>query len=204
MSLGFQRHMPIPARPFGRGVALAGVLAMSLGLAACGGPPPVTFDLNSSRPDVVAGRGRGQLVVNEPVASLPADSNRIVIRTGTDAVAYLTGAQWADRLPRLVQSRLIETFENARAMKAVGRPGLAADNVLHTEIRRFEIDVTRSEALVEITAKIVNTSGRIVSADVFSAVVPAPSTEPANATASLDLALSEVMGKIVLWTRGRV
>ena len=108
------------------------------GLAGCGSAPLETFDL--SAPSALSARiPRGQMVIAEPVATLPVDSDRIVIRTGPESVAYLTGAQWPDRLPRLLQTRLIETFENARLLRNVGRPGLTADYSLTTEIRRFKL-----------------------------------------------------------------
>ena len=176
-----------------------------LGLNGCaGGPTPETFDLTS--PANFASRApRGQLVVAEPVATLPVDSDRLVIRTGPETVAYLSGAQWADRLPRLVQTRLIASFENSHALKNVGRPGLAADNNLTTEIRRFEVDVTAGQAIVELSVKLVNDrSGRIRAAKIFTAQTPAPSKGPAAMAAALDSAFAECLRQIVQWTSGQV
>ena len=177
--------------------AVIGLAAIAL--AGCAGSAPVqTFDLTA--PTAVQGRARGQFTVAEPVATLPADSDRIVIRTGPESVAYLAGAQWADRLPRLLQSRLIETFENAHLLRSVGRPGLAADYALATEIRRFEIDVTTSEAVVELSVKqVADGSGRIVAAKLFSARAPSPVTGPAAMAAALDGALGAVLRQIVGW-----
>ena len=174
------------------------------GLASCGSAPLQTFDL--SAPTALAARTtRGQMVIAEPVATLPADSDRIVIRTGPEAVAYLTGAQWPDRLPRLLQTRLIETFENARLLRNVGRPGLTADYSLTTEIRRFEIDVTTGMAVAEFSVKLVgDRSGRVVAAKVFSASAPSPTSGPPAMAAALNLVLGDVLRQIVAWAAGRV
>jgi len=73
------------------------------------------------------------------------------VRYDPQSVAYLTGAQWADKLPSLVQSRLIESFQNAHLLREVGRPGMLADFNLQTSIRRFELDTAQSAAVVEIS-----------------------------------------------------
>ena len=65
------------------------------------------------------------------------------------------------------------------------------------------MDLSRGEALVEISVKLVEEgAGRIAAAKIFSARVPAASDDAAPA--ALDAALGEVMGQIVLWTAGRV
>ena len=182
---------------------------MVCGLAACsgGGAPSATFDLSA----LPAGGGlRGsnkQLVVAEPVAAQALDSERLVVRPQVGEIAYLSGAQWADRLPRLVQTRLIQSFENTRAVKLVGRPGdrLAADRTLESEIRAFEIDVKAGQAIVEITAKLLDDrSGRIVASEVFAARLPTGGTGGPAASAALDAALGQVMRAIAVWTAARL
>ena len=180
-------------------------LATLLALSGCGGGTvPETFDLTA--PSNFAARpARGQLVVNEPVATLPVDSDRIVIRTAPEAVAYLTGAQWADRLPRLLQTRLIAAFENSHSLKNVGRPGLNADNALTSEIRRFEVDVTTGQAIAELSVKLVgDRSGRIRAAKIFTCLSPAPSKGPALIAGALDQALADCLRQVVNWTSGQI
>ena len=185
---------------------MAFALAACAALSACGGGAPASYDLEAAiPPHVRAGKIRGVLVVNEPTATASYDSDRIVIRTGVDQLAYLAGAQWSDRLPRLVQTRLIETFENARLLKSVGRPGLTADNSLALDLRHFEIDVTTNQARVEIAARIVSDqTGRPIAAQVFSGSAPAPKTGDGVAAAALDQALREAMQRIVAWTAAKI
>ena len=63
-----------------------------------------------------------------------------MLKTSTE---YLAQSQGSDRLPRMVQLRLLQAFENTGRIGAVGVPGqgLAIDYQLVMEIRRFEIDV---------------------------------------------------------------
>ena len=124
------------------------------------------------------------------------------MRAAPEQVAFLTGAQWSDRLPRLLQSRLVQSFENGKLLRSVGRSGdrIVADYVLTSEVRRFEIDVTTSQAVVVISAKLIGErSGRISAARIFTAQVPASASDGARASAALDQALSEVMRDIVGW-----
>jgi cholesterol transport system auxiliary component len=107
-------------------------------------------------------------------------------------------------LPGLVQTRLIQAFENSRLLRAVGRPGLLADYSLQTDIRRFEMDVTRREAVVEISAKILDARGRITASHVFSSIIPAPRDDGTTVTTALDAALAKVMRKIVEWSAPKI
>jgi cholesterol transport system auxiliary component len=186
-------------RAFARG---AGSVACALALAACAGPAPLTFDLSAPRERPARQIGL-QIVVTPPTAVTPFNSDRIVVRSPTMGLTVLPGAQWSAELPELLQSRIIQAFENARLLKAVGRPSdrLASDYNLNTEIRRFEIDATRGEAIVELVVKFVgDRSGRITAARVFEGRVPSGARSGAEASAALDAALANVLRDLVAWT----
>lgn len=200
MRIGFE-----PSRAT-RGVRFGAAIAAMTALAACtASAPPATFDLTAPRDGIAAGRGRGLLVVAEPQALAALDSNRILVMTG-GGIAYLPDAQWSDRLPKLIQVRLIQTFENGRRIQAVGRPGdrLMPAAQLNSEIRTFGIDEKTGEAVVELSVKIVNDrTGRILAGEVFTSRAPAGSGGPA-ATAALDQATQAVLRDIVRWVSARI
>jgi cholesterol transport system auxiliary component len=187
-------------RPDRRILLLAAASAL---LAGCGGgPPPSTFDLSAPRGAVrrLSGGGRA-IVVQEPSAIAALDSERIVVRAANSELTYLPRAQWADRLPRLVQARLIQTFEN-RGRAAVGRPTdrIVGDVQLIVDIRNFEVREASREAYVEIAAKIVGgTSGDVATARLFSASAPVGAIDGAGATAALDRALARVLLDVTGW-----
>jgi cholesterol transport system auxiliary component len=164
----------------------------------------VAYDLSAANGAAVARIGRGRFVVSEPTATSPVDSNRIVVRTGAESVAYLSGAQWVERLPALVQARLIESFENAHLLRAVGRPGMPAERSLQTDIRRFEFNVGQGEARVEISARIIDRSGLILAGETFVARATAAKDDGASVSAALDGALAKVMRQIILWAAAKV
>lgn len=184
------------------------VVAASLLAAGCSsGPAPATFDLTAPRDGVAGGQGRGLLVVAEPQALQALDSQRVVIMAG-GGIAYLPDVQWADRLPKLLQTRLIQTFENGRRIRAVGRPGdrLVPAAQLNSDVRQFGIDERTGEAVVELSVKIVNDrTGRILAGEVFTSRVPAGgATTGAGALAALDLAAQAVLRDVVRWTSTRI
>lgn len=175
-----------------------------VGLAACGTPPSPTFDLSAAKDFPPRRRGgvSGQLIVYEPVALAVYDSDRLVVKSAKDGLAYLPGVQWADRLPRLVQTRLIQSFENASRFKSVGRPGdqITATMVLNSEIRSFEIEEQTRQAVIEISVKtIAQGSGRIERAQLFRTTLPVSAIDPAGATAALDEGLKQILLQIVSW-----
>lgn len=185
--------------PLGLALVLSGCAA--LGLAK--GPPP-TFDLTAPRQfPGHTGPARGLLVVAEPSTIALFDTEKIVVRQAADEVATLAGAQWSDRLPKLVQARLIQGFENANRVRAVGRPDdrLSTDFLLISTIRAFDIAVGGApHAEVEIAVKIVaDRRGRILAGKIFRATVPTASTEGAAAAAALDQAFQKAATDIVLW-----
>jgi cholesterol transport system auxiliary component len=187
------------------------VALMALALVGCGtldlAGTPATFDLSAPRDLPAAGRPRAQLTIAEPSALQALDSNRILVRASDGQVTNLAGAQWADRLPRLLQVRLVQSFENATRIGAVARAEekLAPDVALTSEIRAFEIDSVARLAVVEVSVKLISErSGRIGAATVIRATRPAGSITPQAASSALNEASQDVLRQIVAWTVSRV
>jgi cholesterol transport system auxiliary component len=181
--------------------ALAAALACLLAAGCTSSSTSTTFDLSAPQRVRDSGAVRGQIAVNTPTALQVLEAERILVKD-RGAVSFLSGAQWADQLPRLIQARLIQTFENGSRLKAVSRPGdrIVADYQLNSEIRSFQIDAGTREAVVEISVKLVNDrAGKIVSAKVFRARVPVAAIEAGPAAQALDRALSSVLVQIVRW-----
>jgi cholesterol transport system auxiliary component len=184
------------------GRLITGLLAANLGLSGCGGgPPPITFDLAQHEAATKTLHVRRQLVVTEPAALQPLDSDHILVRRPDGTLATLAHAQWSDRLPRLVQSRIVQAFENAGAVGRVGASGgqITADVTLDIEIRVFEVDVGAGQGKIELAARLVNSiSGRVISDRIFRANAPGAGEGP-SAPDSLDRALGQLLGELTRW-----
>lgn len=136
-------------------------LAISLSVAGCGGGAiPTTFDLSAPGDFGKLKGTRAAVVVNEPTTVQALDSDRVIVEDSSGALTFLGGAQWAHRVPKLVQTRLIQTIENGSRIASVSRPGerIVPDYQLNTDIRAFNIEAASRSAIVEISAK--NFSGR--------------------------------------------
>jgi len=185
------------------------VVLLALLTSACAGlglgdkPPPPAFNLRAPEALPRTGTMRGQLVIPEPTAVSVFDSQRIVVRPAVGQVATLGSAQWSDRLPRLLQARIIETFENANRLRSVGRPTdqISADYQLLIDVRTFELSVApNAVGEVEIAAKVVSgTSGRILAGRVFRARTPAAGTDGAEAVKAIEASFREVAVQLVRW-----
>jgi cholesterol transport system auxiliary component len=193
--------------------AFGALAAASLALAGCtsllaGGSPPATYDLSAPSNLPRSSGGRGNLVVAEPAAIAVINSQNIIVKPSRAEVTYLPNAQWSDRLPKLLQAKIIEAYENSNRLRTVGRPGdrLTVDQQLVSEIRAFEIDAASGQAVVEITAKIVNDkTGQIVAGEVFAARRPVNGKlDGAAAARALDAALGDVLRSLVSWSGARV
>lgn len=189
---------------------LWGVVLLPLtgvGLAGCGTAPAKndTFDLSAA--SVVETRAQArkrQILIADPSALKALDSDQIVVRVSASEIQYLAKSQWSDRLPRIVQSKLVEAFENTGRIGGVGKPGqgLAIDYQLVTDIHAFEIDTTDADrAVVEISVKLLDDrNGTVKAQKVFSASVPAAGMSSPSYVRALDRAFAQVTNQIIDWT----
>jgi cholesterol transport system auxiliary component len=193
-----------------RSLIVGSVAVVGLAVAGCSSTSaPRVYDIVApSTFPARAGAVRGQLLVVEPKAIASLDTERIAVRGPGGAYSYLTDGAWADRLPKLLQARIIQAFENANRLRSVGRPGdrLASDWQLIADIRSFEVVAQgATEVVVEMSVKLVNDrSGRILAGRVFSARAPAAGTDAANVSNAFNGAVQTVMREIVLWSTGQI
>lgn len=181
-------------------------LVIALSLSACASSKKLdTFDLSSSSPEVTSSRKQGrQILIAAPSALKALDGENVVVRSGPNSISFLKGAQWADRLPNIVQSRLAQAFESTGRLGGVGRPGdgLAIDYQVISNIRTFNIDASGNEtAVVEIAVKILNDkNGTVRATKVFRSTSPVRGTGNASYIAGLDSAFDAATNDIVTWT----
>lgn len=192
------------------GAALLVTAALSLGLSGCiliSPPPSRTFDLSAPK-DISKLRGRaGQLLIVEPSALQALAGNGIVVRPSASELNYFPQAQWADTLPRLLQAKILESFEATNRTKAVGKPGdgLVIDYQILSNLRAFEFDAITQSANIDISVKLVNDrTGQVAGTREFNASAFAPTDSIEDAVYALDEAMDEVIIAIVRWTLGRV
>jgi cholesterol transport system auxiliary component len=178
--------------------------ALALPLAACGGVPPDTYDLAAAKPQLTRPFS-ARLRIAEPLVTTDLDSDRILVRAGPQQMARLAGAKWPERLPFLVQARLVESFRNAGLGLQVSLdPAAPADYELELDRRQFELNVARARVEVVVAAKLLSAKGSIVAAQNFTADAPVASTETANVVAAMNGALASVLKRLVAFAATRL
>ena len=205
-STTLKRHLPSRSK----GLALA--LAVLFGLGACtglipgGGPPPNLYTLSPKTtfseelPSVT-----WQLVVEEPSAAGGLATQRIALRTNLLELDYFAGSRWTEGAPRLVQTLLVESFENTGKIVAVGRQsiGLRSDFNLKSELREFQAEYLKGAnaaptVRVRLNAKIIKQPRREIMASAnFEAVFPARAASMEAIIEAFDEALGKVLKRMV-------
>ena len=153
-----------------------------------------------------------------PGAALPADlmiaiersapgldGSGIAVRWPGNRLDYVAAARWADNLPELLQSALIESFQDSGRLRSVqgdiGR--FRATHSLVIDVRRFEADYTGGGlpvAEVSFAATLGRTSDRRV---LTSFTVSAGEAAAANRQSSVVAALNAAFNRAVMEAAGK-
>ncbi len=199
--------------------------AASIFLAGCGlsdigemiGPPP-PLKIYLLRPQFAAAETGAQLpwqmaiVIPEAPASI--DTVRIALNPTPSTLDYYADAAWPDRTPIIVQSLLLEAFENAgRVAVARDTDGLLSEYGLRTELHEFQArypaggapspdaPAAAPEISVRIDARIVATPERRVLGNIsVMRTAQAQSNSMDSIVAAFDEALGAVLSEIVAWS----
>jgi len=172
------------------------------------GPAPHLYRVTpKSTYPVSLPRASGQLLVDVPFAPAGLDTERIALSRSAVSIDYFAASEWIDRVPLMVQTALLDSFENSKAIIAIDREsvGLRADLILKTDIRHFEALYDSPDGApqiwVAISARLVDPSGRDVVAQAsFERRKRAQGNDIAQIVLAFDEALGGVMEDIVLWT----
>lgn len=201
-----------PSRPRRRllRLALAGLPAAAL--AGCADilpgqtPPPQLYRLTpkSTFPEGLP-TVSWQLVLSPPDADAALDTTRIALMQEPTRIQYYAASGWTDTAPSMVQTLLLESFENSDKIIAVGRRtvGLRADFELRTELREFQAEYFggKIEIRVTVNAKLIRAAERaIVGSQSFEATAIAPEDSLPVVVQAFDDALGAVLKALVAWT----
>jgi phospholipid/cholesterol/gamma-HCH transport system substrate-binding protein len=164
-----------------------------------------TFDLIAPSDFPPLNDIKRQMTVPDLNATLVYDTQKMLIRAADGTFTSVAGAEWADNLPKLMQAKIVQSFENARQLKSVSKPidQLDAEYRLELGIRGFQISQDQTPtALVEFSARLVGGKGEIKDARIFKVTEPAAGTDAAQAAAALNKAFVKAASELVVWTAG--
>ena len=165
---------------------------------------PKTYDLAAATKfPVMEKTVKVQMAVPDPHAILAFDTQKILTRSAEGTFSEVKDGRWADNLPKLMQARLVESYENAKLLGKVSRPFdmLEAPYRLETTIRNFQISLTpQPEAVVEFAARILGNQGKVLDARIFRASAAARDVKASEAVAALDEAFAKAASELVTWS----
>lgn len=188
----------------------AALTSLLLGGCAGGGAPPATFDLLAPKVMTLTAPKPAtfQLVVNEPRAVRSLESDRILVKPGPAQISYYKNAVWSDRLPRLLQARFVEAFQNAGLVSAVGSRAdrLDADIEMATEVRAFQIDIDggQAQAHASLYVKVIDgKNGRMIASRGFESQTPTSATDVNQMVVALNQSFDKILHDVVPWVAAR-
>ena len=145
---------------------------------------------------------KGPLAVPEPTAVAMLETQRFLFSPAKDFPGF-ADAIWADAIPKLLQARLIESFENydiAHAPLRVADLG-QADFQLLIDVRRFRIATDSGPAAeIGLSARIVDKNGKVMASRLFEDSEKFDKLEPPAAVAAFNEAFGRIAKEMVGWT----
>ena len=194
----------------------AGAICFCLGGCAFAGisteSAPATYNINApDTRELHLARWPVQLTVQTPAAGRAVDTDRIMVTSASGRVSYFAGAAWSDRLPRLLQSRIVAAMQDSGAFRAVltTQDRLDGDYAIAIEVRSFHIEVGNGggTAAVTLFARMINEKrGNVLATKEFSARIPAGTDDTDASVAALQTGFNKAMVDLVRWAasaRGR-
>jgi phospholipid/cholesterol/gamma-HCH transport system substrate-binding protein len=165
--------------------------------------PKTIYDL-SIPPDFASPKTplKEQLVMPTPTAILLLDTQRFLLTPNKEFPEF-ANAQWADSIPKMLQVKLIQSFENYDVAHA---PLRSADNPgttfqLLVDVRSFQIN-TDDQLTAEIgfSARVLNKDGQVVASRLFQRRRKLDKPDPASAVAAFNDAFGSIATELITWT----
>lgn len=185
------------------------IVAAALPLAACisfGPKTPETLLALHAGTSLPAGPARtaqnGQtVIVGVPIATQELSTQRVAVRAGPTAVAYLKDAQWLDVPNRLFRELLSETIatRTARVVLDPRQAALASGMRLGGRLSGFSLDAPSRSVVVTYDATLARGEKQPVEVRRFEARVPVGDEMPASVGSALNQAANQVAVEVATW-----
>jgi cholesterol transport system auxiliary component len=190
----------------------------SLELPGSGAPPRMYILTPKSTFSEDLKKVEWQLLVEIPQSPAGVNTARIALQDSPIEMRYFERANWTDFAPKMVQTLLVESFENSGRIVAVGRQaiGLRSDYILKTDLREFQAEYTERlpenvekglgnipppNVHVRINAKLIKMPRRsIVASENFEYTVSVKENSMRVIVGGFDDALGKAMRRLVEWT----
>jgi phospholipid/cholesterol/gamma-HCH transport system substrate-binding protein len=166
-------------------------------------PPKITYDLRALQNPGTPGKTINvQWAIPEPTAVAMLETQRFLFSPAQEYPGFAE-AMWADALPKLIQARLIESFENydiAHAPLRMADIGQTEFQLL-IDVRRFRIAIeSNPTAEISLSARIVDKNGKVIASRLFEEREQFATVTPAEAVAAFSEAFGRLAKNVITWT----
>ena len=151
-------------------------------------------------------RIRAQLLVETPSASASLRSSRIAIKMQRTRLDYLADSEWTDVATNLVQTLLVESFDNSGRIAGVARQGsgLRTDYLLKSDLREFHAEMYKgapARIRIRLHVRLVRWTDRdIVASRTFEASTLLAGESNEAIVTGFDAAVGGVLKQVVEWS----
>ena len=207
MELISRSRFPSVCRGLTALVVCLSVVGCSSILPGSGRKPPQLYELT---PKSTFAPGlpkiRAQLLVETPSASAGLRSSRIAIKLQPTTLDYFADSEWTDLATNLVQTLLIESFDNSGRITGIEREGtgLRTDYLLKSDLREFQAELFKGQQArirVRVHVRLVRWDNRdILASEKFEATVQLSDRKIESIVDGFDVALGKVLKRIVGWS----
>lgn len=167
-------------------------------------PPPPRYAISPATAEFEGPAVQWRLVVDDPSATRIYDTTKVAVARSGGRFEYFSGAEWADRAPRLIRFALIQSFEDSGRILGVGDRSAVplGDFVLQTDIRALQAQYDGPEPMAKaaIFARLTDGKGRIYAARLFEQETPLDGRDADALLAAFDRGLQTIFADIVAWT----
>ncbi len=142
------------------------------------------------------------LVIGEPTVSLAFNTDKIMTEVIPGQTKVLADGRWSDNLPNLMQTKFLQSFENAGLGGVVSKSSFGEEEgfALKIDVRRFHLSLVENpEAIVQLFAKVTDGEGKVRDSRMFVAKAPAKGATASEATEALEAAFQKIVVDIMSW-----
>ncbi|WP_213981505.1 ABC-type transport auxiliary lipoprotein family protein [Sphingomonas sp. dw_22] len=184
-------------------VLLAAPLAGCISLSAK--PPASLLTLTSAAAlpvgETQKSSASGTITIGVPAISQELSSNRVPVRSGGTAIAYVKDAQWVEPPSRLFARLLTDTItaQTGRVVLSYRQSRMDPGAQLSGELRAFGIDAETHEAVVTYDAALLRGTDPVFEKRRFEARVAVPRIDSENVGPALNQAANHVAAEVAEW-----
>ena len=142
------------------------------------------------------------LVVADPTTVASLDTQRLIVKNPQGELSP-QAVQWPDTIPKLIQKRVLQSFDKAGYRFATGPNDTPTpDYQLLIDIGAFQItDAPQPHAQIALAVRLLGADGKVLDRTVIEERAPAASTDPEQAVAAMNEAFAKVLEALLAWCK---